>query len=132
MKPFDLEAAKRGAPLCTVDGRDARIVCWDLKGWSNPILALVQEKDGTEEIYSYNLEGEWSSTLDVRTTRHDLAIKTVHHKNWVVLVRLKCSGAVNVVPETFESEDYAREWADKSVDKMYYEVVGISPVEWED
>lgn len=32
LKPFDLEAAKQGKPVCTRDGRKARIVCFDLKG----------------------------------------------------------------------------------------------------
>lgn len=31
LKPFDLEAAKAGKPVCTRDGRKARIICWDKK-----------------------------------------------------------------------------------------------------
>ena len=32
LKPFDLEAARAGSPVCTRDGRKARIVCFDKKG----------------------------------------------------------------------------------------------------
>jgi hypothetical protein len=42
IKPFDLEAAKNGAPVCTRDGRDVRIVCFDTKG-TYPITYLMLE-----------------------------------------------------------------------------------------
>ena len=42
MKNFDLEAAKRGAAVCTRDGRNARIIAFDCKGYvRKPILALI-------------------------------------------------------------------------------------------
>lgn len=31
LKPFDLEAAKAGKPVCTRDGRKARIICFNAK-----------------------------------------------------------------------------------------------------
>lgn len=42
LKPFDLEAAKQGKPVCTRDGRKARIICFDAKG-NNPIVALIYD-----------------------------------------------------------------------------------------
>ena len=44
MKDFDLEAAKRGAAVCTRSGRKVRILCYDKKGES-PIVAVVDEYD---------------------------------------------------------------------------------------
>jgi hypothetical protein len=41
MKEFNLEEAKEGKPVCTRDGRNARIVCFDLKG-TYPIMALLE------------------------------------------------------------------------------------------
>lgn len=38
MKAFDLEAAKRGAAVCTRDGKQARIVCLDA---DNPLFSIV-------------------------------------------------------------------------------------------
>ena len=46
MKPFDIELAKQGKPVCTRDGRAVRILCFDRKsidGYS--MLALVDEGD---------------------------------------------------------------------------------------
>ena len=46
MKNFDLEAAKRGAAVCTRDGRNARIIAFDCKGCGRkPILALIDMGD---------------------------------------------------------------------------------------
>lgn len=41
MKPFDLEAAKAGKPVVTRCGFSARILCFDRKSTSFPIIALV-------------------------------------------------------------------------------------------
>lgn len=40
-KPFDLEQAKAGKPVCTRDGRKARIICFDLKNGNHPIVAVI-------------------------------------------------------------------------------------------
>jgi hypothetical protein len=43
LKPFDLEAAKAGKPVCTRDGRKARIICFNAKTLCDyPIIALVE------------------------------------------------------------------------------------------
>ena len=49
LKEFDLEAAKQGRPVCTRDGRKARIICFDRRGDKFPIVALL---DGCNEEHS--------------------------------------------------------------------------------
>ena len=49
LKPFDLEAAKLGKPVCTRDGRKARIICFDAKG-DKPIIALVEAKGNKDAL----------------------------------------------------------------------------------
>ena len=44
LKPFNLEAAKDGKPVCTRDGRKARIICFDAKR-THPIIALISGPD---------------------------------------------------------------------------------------
>ena len=59
LKEFDLEAAKAGKPVCTRDGRKARIICFDNKDNQFPIVALVDyynRKDG-EAVTTYTNEG---------------------------------------------------------------------------
>lgn len=55
MKNFDLEAAKRGAAVCTISGRKVRILCYDKKGES-PIVAVVDFEDH-ENQYEYDENG---------------------------------------------------------------------------
>lgn len=55
MKPFDLEEAKAGKPVCTRDGRKVRIVCFDRMG-NYPIIGLIR-KDDIERIYYFKENG---------------------------------------------------------------------------
>ena len=57
LKPFDLEAAKAGKPVCTRDGRKARIICFDLKNEEYPIVAAIGN-DSSETLLCYTLNGE--------------------------------------------------------------------------
>lgn len=44
MKNFNLEEAKQGKPVCTRDGKPARIICFDRAGMY-PIVALIGENE---------------------------------------------------------------------------------------
>lgn len=68
-KPFDLEAAKRGDPVVTRDGRKARIVCFDLLGSvSHPLLVLVTN-GAREDQQQAMLDGRHYTHEE---TRHDI------------------------------------------------------------
>ena len=57
MKPFDLEAAKAGAPVCTRDGMEARIICFDRVDLEYPIIALYKTELGIEHMRSFSPNG---------------------------------------------------------------------------
>lgn len=62
LKPFDLEAAKAGKPVCTRDGRKARIICFDAKRKDmKNIIALVPSKEysGFEDLITYPNNGNY-------------------------------------------------------------------------
>ena len=56
LKEFDLEAAKAGKPVCTRDGRKARIICFDLNNKNFPIVAIIN-CDTEENAYQYDIDG---------------------------------------------------------------------------
>ena len=60
LKPFNLKAAKEGKPVCTRDGRKARIICFDRKfyhdGYNYPIVAMVNHNDN-ELVHAYTQDG---------------------------------------------------------------------------
>ena len=58
LKPFDLQKAREGKPVCTRDGRKARIICFDLQSIENTsIVAAVQVTDKQEVIANYYENG---------------------------------------------------------------------------
>ena len=59
IKPFDLEAARSGKPVCTRDGRKVRILCFDRQYEDYNIVALVL-CGNREFVYNYFLNGRWS------------------------------------------------------------------------
>ena len=62
LKPFDLKAAKAGKPVCTRDGRKARIICFDAKRKDERnIIAVVPSKDfpGFEDVIAYTNNGNY-------------------------------------------------------------------------
>jgi hypothetical protein len=59
LKEFNLEEAKAGKPVCTRDGRKARIICFDrINGDYYKIVACVTAFDGDfEEVLFYGIDG---------------------------------------------------------------------------
>lgn len=57
-KDFDVEKAKQGAKVLTRDGHNVRILSYDIKSKCSPILAVISEDDGSEEVMQYDEHGE--------------------------------------------------------------------------
>ena len=58
LKPFDIQKAREGKPVCTRDGRKVRIICFDSKNDpQRPIVALVEHNDN-ELLYEYTIDGK--------------------------------------------------------------------------
>lgn len=82
LKPFDFEAAKAGKPVCTRDGRKARIICFDTINKGNyPIIALLEDK-GYEAVFYYNKDGK----CNVGTER-DLMMLPEKKEGWINLCK---------------------------------------------
>ena len=101
LKPFSLEAAKTGKPVCTRDGRKARIICFDAEG-EHPIIALVT--DGVQEFpYNYTKEGYYY-TEDAETMA-DLMMLSEKKEGWVNVYKdgLLGTRAYNTKKEAFDN-----------------------------
>ena len=120
MKPFDLEKAKAGHPVCTRDGKDVRIICWDRKFKPYPIVTLVLGKDGNEYLESFTEEGCYY--LD-REENLDLFLKDANRVAWTNIYHDGMGNPYN--DELFESEGEAKTKARKNVVKTI-------KVEWEE
>lgn len=81
MKPFNLYAAKAGAPVQTRGGAPAKIIYFERKPPSDPLVVLVTE-DGIERIWGYSLEGTvFSPSSGARNS--DLMMAPVTKTGWI-------------------------------------------------
>ena len=78
LKPFDLEAAKAGKPVCTRDGRKARIICFDAK-CDKPIVALIYDYS-KETVLQYLENGRFF--VD-QIDKYDLMMLPQKKEGWV-------------------------------------------------
>ncbi|WP_302278400.1 hypothetical protein [Barnesiella intestinihominis] len=78
LKEFDLEAAKAGKPVCTRDGRKARIICFDLNNKNFPIVAIIN-CDTEENAYQYDIDG----VCDEHDNNLNLMMSPEKKEGWV-------------------------------------------------
>ena len=100
LKPFDLEAAKAGKPVCTRDGRKARIICFDAKRKDEKsIIALVPSKDflGFEDLIAYTNNGNYHGGHE---NDGDLMMLPEKKEGWVNVYSNRLGGP-------YESKEYA-------------------------
>lgn len=78
LKEFNLEAAKAGKPVCTRDGRKARIICFDAK-CNKPIVALIYDCN-KETVLQYLENGRFF--VD-QIDKYDLMMFPQKKEGWV-------------------------------------------------
>lgn len=100
LKPFDLEAAKAGKPVCTKDGRKARIICFDLNNKNFPIVAIIN-CDTEENAYQYDIDG----VCDEHDNNLNLMMSPEKKEGWVNLCKNNYGDtlAVGVFPNREEA-----------------------------
>ena len=121
LKPFDLEAAKAGKPVCTRDGRKVRIICFDRKD-IKPIVALVTFINGTsvtEKAFYYFEDGCHLSKND--NNIYDLMMLPEKKEGWVNVYK---GGLLDT-----KSYPTKKEAFDKACPEGYIDTIKIS---WEE
>lgn len=133
LKPFDLEAAKAGKPVCTRDGRKARIICFDAKRKDGKnIMALIPSKEypGFEDLVAYPNNGNYHGGHE---NDGDLMMLPEKKEGWVNIYnrnRPRTSSEncyIMTGVSVFETKEGAISCIDK--DKEYIDTVKI---EWEE
>ena len=120
MKPFDLEAAKAGKPVCTRDGRKARIICFD-RNWEYPIVALIECENGEEMISACDKDGK---ARIYETQGTDLMMLPQKKEGWVRIYK-SASNVYYLSSNIYKTEEEAKH----SSDCCY---VGASKISWEE
>ena len=113
LKPFDLEAAKTGKPICTRDGRKARIVCFDRKA-NTPIIALIECDNRGEILQCVHNDGR---CCQFGISDNDLMMSLEKKEGWVNVYK-------NQIHNTLESAEECR--------KRTTDYIKTIRVEWEE
>ena len=111
LKPFNLQRAKEGKPVCTRDGAKARIICFDAKS-DAPIIALVTTDDGTEIAFDYLSDGTFFNS---ENPDNDLMMLPEKKEGGILLRKDGC---------VFDNEEVAK----KNCTDDYF----VAKVEWEE
>lgn len=112
LKEFNLEAAKAGKPVCTRDGRKARIICFDLNNKNFPIVAIIN-CDTEENAYQYDIDG----VCDEHDNNLNLMMSLEKKEGWVII---------------HKEAIYDKETAEKIARETTANVIRIQKIEWEE
>lgn len=80
MKPFDLEAAKAGKPVCTRNGYEARIVCFDFHDFDKLCMVVAYKKGEVENLMFYDFDGKCRGE---GMENYDLMMVTERKTGWI-------------------------------------------------
>lgn len=103
MKPFDIEAAKRGDAVITRDGRNVRIICFDRNDDNHhmPIVSLIRDEGTHEDIYCYRKNGKFYIDED---SPGDLFMAKNKVKGWIAIAK-SLGGSLVVIQNIYKSRD---------------------------
>lgn len=122
LKPFSLEAAKQGKPVCTRDGRKARIICFDR--CSNKSIVALVTTDDREYLTEYYCDGRISHNS---VENNDLMMYPEKKEGWVNVME-GTAGKVYVGNDIYRTEDEAKEGAPRFISRL----IASIPIEWEE
>ena len=124
MEQFSLEKylANPSRKVVTRDGRNARIICTDMKSTTYPVVALIEDGSGYEHLFTFSKNGEYAVN---ESSRSDLFFAPEKHEGWV-----------NVYPDekiigelccryVFHSEEEARR-------NRGEQAIATAKIEWEE
>lgn len=127
LKPFDIEAAKSGKPVCTRDGRKVRIICFDrINGDYYKIVACVTAFDGDfEEVLFYGIDGYIVDSQNPKD--EDLMMLPEKKEGWINICR-----NLNTNKTELDTKDIynTKEEALQNLSSMTY--VTTIKIEWEE
>ena len=125
MKPFDLEEAKQGKPVCNKAGANVRILCFDRKGEDYPIVALHDNQDGEEFVCFHTSNGRNYKSAE---SELDLSMKAEKKEGWInVLINASYFGS-----KTAGTIYPTKEEALKDIDTKSPHYIDTVKIEWEE
>ena len=121
MKPFNLEEAKAGKPVCTRDGHEVEILKWDAMG-EQPLVGIIKFPI-RDTATNWTEEGKLDASIE---SDYDLFMKSNHHEGWINIVSDYYSSTEVSVRGVYKTKEDAKLDSDKE------DYITTVKVEWED
>ena len=88
LKPFDIQKAIEGKPVCTRDGRKARVICFDrvtnsTNEYTGHLIVLVTNPNGDEQSFYYTEKGNLAGEDEYDNQKWDLMMLPKKKEGWV-------------------------------------------------
>ena len=125
MEKFNLDKylANPSRKVVTKDGRSVRIICTDMKSTTYPVVALIENGSGYEQITTFSKNGEYAVN---ESSRSDLFFAPEKHEGWINIYRDSDNGRV-YTGRSYDSKEDAEKR--KASDENYVTTIKI---EWEE
>ena len=125
MEQFSLEKylANPSRKVVTRNGRRVRIICTDMKSTTYPVVALIENGSGYEELFTFSKNGEYAVN---ESSRSDLFFAAEKHEGWINLYRNSDNGRVYTGCPYDSKEDAEKR---KAFDENYVTTIKI---EWDE
>lgn len=126
MERFNLEKylANPSRKVVTRDGRSVRVICTDMKSTTYPVVALIENGSGYEQLTTFSKKGEYAVN---ESSRSDLFFATEKGEGWINIYRDSDNGRV-YTGRAYDSKEEADEVA-KLNDRTFIKTLRI---EWEE
>ena len=90
LKPFDIQKAREGKPVCTRDGHKARIICFDrvtnsTNEYTRSLVVLITNPNGDEQSWYYTDKGVLIGNDEY--DNYDLMMLPEKKEGWVNVVK---------------------------------------------
>ena len=126
MEQFSLDKylANPSRKLVTRDGREARIICTDMKSTTYPVVALIENGSGYEQLTTFSKNGEYAVN---ESSRSDLFFAPEKHEGWANLYKWVNKDCAYYMGSIFNSKAEAENKRDTSDN-----YVATIKIEWEE
>ena len=127
MEQFSLEKylANPSRKVVTRDGRRVRVICTDMKSTTYPVVALIEDGSGYEQLTTFSKNGEYAVN---ESSRSDLFFVTEKHVGWINIRRSDSNGYYIGQNKLYNSKEEADAVA-KINDSTFIKTLKI---EWEE
>ena len=121
MEQFSLEKylANPSRKVVTRDGRRVRVICTDMKSTTYPVVALIENGSGYEQLTTFSKNGEYAVN---ESSRSDLFFAPEKHEAWINMYKTNRVGT-----ELFDTQDSAEEYG-----THHPNYVATIKIEWEE